>query len=73
MAPNTWPGVILVFGKKNPVMLVKAVVTRNSSVQPGRRRAAYIPPSTMNPEMIAITLMTVWSSVKSPIDMPKII
>jgi hypothetical protein len=27
MAPNTWPGVILVFGKKKPVMLVRAVVS----------------------------------------------
>jgi ABC-type uncharacterized transport system fused permease/ATPase subunit len=42
MAPKTWPGVILVLGKKKLVMLVKAVVTRNSSVQPGRRREAYL-------------------------------
>ena len=46
-------------GKKNPVMLVRAVVTRKMPVHPSIHTPAISPPTTTSPAAIATVLMTV--------------
>jgi hypothetical protein len=59
-------------GNKNPVTLVRIVVTRNSAVHPSTRFEPNIPHNTTIPEKIPIRLMTTCMVVNAEIDMPRI-
>jgi hypothetical protein len=65
-------GVTLLTGKRNPVMLVRAVVTRKSKVTTGRRLPPIIPRTTTNPDAIPIKLMTTCKVVNASKLMPRI-
>src|SRR6185312_3730134 len=60
-------------GNMNPVTLVRMIVTRNSAVQPRRRRAPSMPHTTTNPLNSAISVMMTWTTVNACTDSPKII
>src|SRR4051812_33960218 len=51
-------------GKKKPVILVRAVVTRKIPVQPSIRTPAMSPPTTTSPAAMATILMMVWTRVR---------
>src|SRR5262245_37273618 len=72
MMPKMCDGSSRSNGKKNPVTLVRIVVTRNTAVQPGSRCARSIPARTTSPVTMPIRLMTTCTSVKVASDMPRI-
>src|SRR6266550_724022 len=63
MIPVPNAGVKPWIGKKNPVTVVAAVVTRKSFVHRSKRRAVSIPHSTTNPEKIPTRLIATCRSV----------
>jgi hypothetical protein len=64
MIPTQCDASSWVKGKKNPVTLVRTVVTRKMPVQPSIRTPAMSPPKTTSPAAMATILMTVWTRVR---------
>src|SRR5207245_7565083 len=72
MTPTTCEGNRCSNGKRNPVRLVRTVVTRKIAVQPARRFPVSSPYRTMNPEPIPTRLINTCNRVNVDIVIPRI-
>jgi hypothetical protein len=72
MTPRICDGKTRSNGKRNPVRLVKTVVTRKIAVAPSNRFPRIIPYKTRSPEPMPIRLNSTCKSVNVEVDMPKI-
>ena len=72
MMPTTWEGKICSTGNRNPVRLVKTMVTRKIAVQPSSRFPVRNPNMTANPEPISARLINTCRKVYVAPDMPRI-